>query len=72
MITPGPKIPTEFGPVQCASLGGELVHHVGYKPNPWNWAPWEFAAGGRFTGRWDDPYREGTCSATLALSDPVR
>jgi hypothetical protein len=47
-------IPTEFGPVQCATVDEEQVHHVGYKPNPWNWAGWEYAKG-RFEGRWDDP-----------------
>ncbi|MEA2618442.1 MAG: hypothetical protein QOE72_4225 [Chloroflexota bacterium] len=55
VIGTGPKIPTEFGPVQCTSLDEERVHHVGYEPDPWNWAPWEFAQGRRFTGRWDDP-----------------
>jgi RES domain len=54
LIAPGPKIPTEFGPVQCTTLDEERVHHVGYKPDPWIWAPWEFAQGGRFSGRWDD------------------
>ena len=58
MIAPGPKIPTVFGPVRCTSLHEEQVHHVGYKPDPWNWAPWEFAQAGRFTGRWDDPAGE--------------
>jgi hypothetical protein len=28
------------------------VHHIGYPPNPWAWAPWEYAP---FDGRWDDP-----------------
>jgi hypothetical protein len=55
VIAPGPKIPTEFGPVQCATLDEEQVHHVGYTPNPWNGAPWEYAQAGRFSGRWDDP-----------------
>lgn len=58
MIVPGPKIATDFGPVQCTNLDGEQVHHVGYKPDPWIWAPWEFAQGGRFSGRWDDPAGE--------------
>jgi hypothetical protein len=47
--------PTDHGPVQCTTLDGEDVHHVGYKPDPWSWAPWEFAEAGRFAGRWDDP-----------------
>jgi hypothetical protein len=58
VIVPGPKIPTDFGPVQCTSLDDEPVHHVGYTPDPWSWAPWEFAHGGRFSGRWDDPAGE--------------
>ena len=29
-----------------------LVFRVGYSPDPWAWAPWEYAP---FTGRWDDP-----------------
>jgi len=29
-----------------------LVLRVGYSPDPWAWAPWEYAP---FTGRWDDP-----------------
>ena len=38
--------------MQCTSLDEERVHHVGYRPDRWTWAPWEFAQGGRFTGRW--------------------
>lgn len=55
MISPGPTIPTAFGPVRCSNLDDEPVHHVGYKPDPWNWAGWEYAKKGRFEGRWDDP-----------------
>jgi len=47
--------PTERGPVQCASLDDEDIHHVGYKPDPWNFAGWEHTKEGRFDGRWDDP-----------------
>lgn len=36
-------------------LGGELIHRVGYAPNPWAWTPWQYAEDGRFNGRWDDP-----------------
>jgi RES domain len=28
---------------------------VGYRPDPWNWTPWQYAHDGRFNGRWDDP-----------------
>jgi hypothetical protein len=55
VIGPGPMFPTEFGPVRCASLDREDIHHVGYQPSPWNWAAWEHSQRGRFRGRWDDP-----------------
>jgi hypothetical protein len=55
VISPGPMIPTVFGPVRCSNLDDEPVHHVGYKPHPWNWAGWEYAKKGCFEGRWDDP-----------------
>jgi RES domain len=55
VISPGPIFPTEHGPVQCASLDSEDIHHIGYTPDPWNFASWEYANQGRFTGRWDDP-----------------
>jgi RES domain len=55
VIGPGSMFPTEFGPVRCASLDREDIHHVGYQPSPWNWAAWEHSQGGRFSGRWDDP-----------------
>lgn len=33
----------------------EQVWRVGFKPEPWAWAGWEWAgADGRFGGRWDD------------------
>ncbi len=33
------------------------VHRIGYRPEPWNWTPWEYAGtDGRFHGRWDDPH----------------
>ena len=33
------------------------MHRVGYRPDPWNWTPWEYAGTyGRFHGRWDDPH----------------
>jgi hypothetical protein len=33
VIGPGPMFPTEFGPVRCASLDREDIHHLGYKPS---------------------------------------
>lgn len=47
--------PTDHGPVQCETLDAEDIHHIGYQPDPWNWAPWGYAEAGRFSGRWDDP-----------------
>src|SRR5699024_3085694 len=38
-----------------ARLRGVLAYRVGFAPEPWAWTPWEYAARGRFTGRWDDP-----------------
>ena len=57
---------TADGPVACADAGGLLVHRVGYPPQPWAWTPWEFAAQGAFSGRWDDP--DGTWR-TLYVGD---
>lgn len=34
------------------------VWRVGYRPDPWAWTPWQYANGGRFDGRWDDPAGE--------------
>jgi hypothetical protein len=31
-----------------------MVWRVGFKPEPWGWAGWEWATDGRFHGRWDD------------------
>lgn len=31
------------------------VWRIGYRPDPWTWTPWQYAHGGRFNGRWDDP-----------------
>jgi hypothetical protein len=62
-------IQTEFGPVKCAEIKDERVHHVGYKPDPWNWAGWEFAKDGRFEGRWDDP--AGNWRAKYVGASPV-
>jgi hypothetical protein len=31
------------------------VWRIGYRPDPWAWAGWEWASNGRFHGRWDDP-----------------
>lgn len=31
------------------------VWRVGFEPDPWEWAPWQYATDdGRFNGRWDD------------------
>jgi hypothetical protein len=38
-----------------ADADGRAVWRVGFAPEPWAWTPWEYADGGRFTGRWDDP-----------------
>lgn len=55
MTTTGPVFATDHGPVKCEHADRVEVHHVGYAPEPWNWADWEFARSGRFQGRWDDP-----------------
>lgn len=31
------------------------VFRVGYRPDPFAWTPWQYAANGHFDGRWDDP-----------------
>ena len=32
-----------------------VVWRVGWAPDPWRWAPWQYATDhGRFNGRWDD------------------
>ncbi|QMU21486.1 RES domain-containing protein [Gordonia rubripertincta] len=31
------------------------IHRVGYRPDVWQWTPWQYAVDGRFNGRWDDP-----------------
>ena len=47
------RIETVFGPVHCSRVDALPVYRVGYKPDPWQWTPWEFAGEhGRFTGRW--------------------
>lgn len=51
----GPPLTTSVGAVQCVGLDRRVVHRVGYRPRPWDWTPWEYAAAGRFDGRWDDP-----------------
>lgn len=46
------------------------VHRVGYRPDPWNWTPWEYAGtDGRFHGRWDDP--NGTWRTLYAGFSPL-
>lgn len=43
----------------------DTVWRVGYKPEPWAWAGWEWAGSdGRFGGRWDD--RDGTFRTVYA------
>lgn len=42
------------------------VFRVGYAPDPFAWTPWQYANGGRFDGRWDDP--DGTYR-TLYVAD---
>lgn len=46
---------THFGPLAGAKAQRQLVHRVGYAPDPWAWTPWQYAHDGRFPGRWDDP-----------------
>jgi hypothetical protein len=48
--------PTSFGNLQTVQRHHVPVHRVGYRPDPWNWTPWQYAGpDGRFNGRWDDP-----------------
>lgn len=45
----------------------ETVWRVGFKPDPWAWSGWEWAAAdGRFHGRWDD--RQGNFRTIYAAS----
>ena len=32
----------------------ETVWRIGFRPDPWAWSGWEWAANGRFRGLWDD------------------
>lgn len=42
------------GPLECVRDPG-IVWRVGFPPDPWAWAGWEYAGDdGRFPGRWDD------------------
>ncbi|WP_375489195.1 RES domain-containing protein [uncultured Mycobacterium sp.] len=48
---------TAHGAVRAVRLQAVRAYHVGYRPDPWAWTPWEYAgADGRFHGRWDDPH----------------
>ncbi len=47
--------------MECFEVNGQEVHRIGYGPSPWDWTPWEYAEGGKFEGRWDDP--DGTWRA---------
>lgn len=45
---------TTGGLLACALVPGR-VFRVGFPPDPWAWAGWEYArSDGRFGGRWDD------------------
>lgn len=46
---------TESGDLYCVDAANQPVSRIGFAPEPWTWTPWEYADGGRFTGRWDDP-----------------
>lgn len=50
-----PEIQTPSGSLHYRRVSGAVVYRVGYFPDPWTWTPWEYAEGGRFDGRWDDP-----------------
>lgn len=65
-MTGADTVNTADGPVSFAHAGGRRVYRVGYPPQPWAWAPWEFADQGAFNGRWDDP--DGTWR-TLYVGD---
>lgn len=45
-------MPTDTPALKVGPPPVEVVHRVGYGPDPWRWTPWHF---GPFTGRWDDP-----------------
>lgn len=47
---------TESGALRCVDAACRQVWRVGFAPEPWAWTPWEYADGGRFNGRWDDPH----------------
>ncbi|SNT40846.1 RES domain-containing protein [Rhodococcoides kyotonense] len=51
----GALTPTPRGDVWCVLAAGAAAFRVGYPPTSWEWTPWEYATGGRFSGRWDDP-----------------
>ena len=58
MTQPNPMvslIATTSGDLACDDADGRVVWRVDYVPEPWAWTPWQYATGGRFTGRWDDP-----------------
>ena len=47
------RIGPVLGSVHCSRADALPIYRVGYKPDPWQWTPWEFAGEhGRFTGRW--------------------
>ena len=55
----GTHVETPLGDLRTVRRHHVPVHRVGYRPEPWNWTPWEYAgADGRFHGRWDD--RDGS------------
>ena len=51
---PSPTLTIPQGDVSVVTDPG-TVWRVGYRPDPWTWTPWQYAANGRFNGRWDDP-----------------
>ncbi|EWT06340.1 hypothetical protein N864_22195 [Intrasporangium chromatireducens Q5-1] len=46
---------TGSGDLCCVDAADRDVWRIGFAPEPWAWTPWEYADGGRFNGRWDDP-----------------
>jgi hypothetical protein len=54
---PGDRTHTPGGAIHTIDRRHVPVHRIGYRPEPWNWTPWEYAGtDGRFHGRWDDPH----------------
>lgn len=62
-------IETPHGPLATAVHVRTVTYRIGYAPNPWAWTPWEYATGGRFAGRWDDP--EGVWRTVYCAHTPL-